>query len=240
MPNPLIGITTGRVLSATQVYEHQLSDRYVQAVIRAGGLPVIVPSGLTNDQIAELLTRLDGVLLTGGGDIDPAVFAGRPHRRVHSIDPARDALELALVRQAVQDKIPFLGICRGAQVMNVALGGTLFTDIEAQYPGAERHDWYPNIPRDRVSHQLSVDLDSRLGQLIGSRTVGVNSLHHQGLDVIPANLRVVARAPDGLTEAVELQDHVFGLGVQWHPEWLVESAENQAIFRGLVEAARRK
>ena len=240
MPTPLIGITTGRVLSATQVYEHHLSDKYVQAVLRAGGLPVILPSGLQNDQIAELLTRLDGLLLTGGGDIDPVVFNGKPHATVHSIDPARDTLELELVRQAVQAEVPFLGICRGVQVMNVALGGTLFTDILAQMPGAERHDWAPNFPRDRVSHHLSVDSASRLGQLIGSHDLGVNSLHHQGLDEIPASLKVVARAADGLTEAVELQDHVFGLGVQWHPEWLVESAENQAIFKGLIEAASRK
>ncbi|MRR30168.1 gamma-glutamyl-gamma-aminobutyrate hydrolase family protein, partial [bacterium] len=102
MSTPLIGITTGRVLSPTQVFEHNLSDKYVQAVLRAGGLPVIVPSGLQNDRIAELLTRLDGLLLTGGGDIDPVVFNGKPHTSVHSIDSARDALELELVRQAVQ------------------------------------------------------------------------------------------------------------------------------------------
>ncbi len=240
MPTPIIGITAGRFLSPTQVYEHTLSDKYVQAVLRAGGTPVILPSGLENGQIAELLERLDGVLLTGGGDIDPQLFNGRPHPRVYGIDEPRDNFELELVRQAAEANFPFLGICRGVQVMNVALGGSLFTDIETQMPGSERHDWYPDIPRDRISHFVTIQNGSRLAQLVDDSQLGVNSLHHQGLDRVPDQVKVTARSADGLVEAVELSGHPFGIGVQWHPEWLVESPGNQAIFRGLVEAARKK
>ncbi|MHB8855975.1 MAG: gamma-glutamyl-gamma-aminobutyrate hydrolase family protein [Bellilinea sp.] len=238
MPTPIIGITAGRVFSPTQVYEHTLSDKYVTAVRRAGGLPVILPSGLENGQITELLATLDGVLLTGGGDIDPQLFNGIPHPRVYGIDEPRDIFELELVRQAAQTNLPFLGICRGVQVINVALGGSLFTDIGAQMPASERHDWFPDIPRDRISHVVSIQKGSRLAQLTSATQLEVNSLHHQGLDRIPDRLRVIARAADSLVEAVELCDHPFGLGVQWHPEWLVESPGNQAIFSGLVEAAR--
>lgn len=237
MPSPIIGITTGRNLSKTQVLEHTLSDMYVQAVLRAGGTPVILPAGLDSSQIAALLETLDGILLSGGGDIDPAIFNGQPHPNVYGIDHERDFLEIELVRQASRSQKPFLGICRGAQVINVALGGTLYTDIGAQLPDAERHDLYPNIPRDKIAHQVKIQSGSLLRKLTETAELAVNSLHHQGLEQIPAYLKPIAHSADGLVEAVELRDHVFGLGVQWHPEWLAESSGNQAIFRGLVQAA---
>ncbi len=238
MPTPIIGITAGRTLSKDQVVTISLSEKYTESIQRAGGIPVILPSTLDDSELFDLFERLDGFLLTGGGDIDPAIFNGTPHPNVYGIDHARDFLEIELVRYATHNQIPFLGICRGMQVINVALGGTLFTDISAQLPDAERHDLYPNIPRNKIAHVVSIHKDSLLSNLAGGTKLSVNSLHHQALDAIPPILQPVAHSADDLVEAVELKDHAFGLGVQWHPEWLVESQANQAIFRGLVEAAR--
>ncbi|HWR66330.1 MAG TPA: type 1 glutamine amidotransferase [Bellilinea sp.] len=237
MPAPIIGITSGRTPDKNQTVTISLSEKYTEAIQRAGGIPLVVPSTLDDSSLRELFERLDGFLLTGGGDIDPVIFNGTPHPNVYGIDHARDYLEIELVRFAAHNQVPFLGICRGVQVMNVALGGTLFTDIGAQLPDAERHDWYPNIPRDKIAHKVSINSDSRLSILAGGAKLAVNSLHHQGLDAIPPMLEPVAHSADGLVEAVELRDHRFGLGVQWHPEWLVESAGNQAIFEGLIRAA---
>ncbi len=237
MPFPLIGITTGSTLSTTGAYEHTLSDKYVQAILRAGGTPVIIPAGHENGRLTGLLERLDGLLFPGGGDIAPALFNGRLHPSIYGIDENRDSLELKLVRLAAQHGLPFLGICRGAQVINVALGGSLYTHIEAQKPGAERHDYHNGFPRDKIAHVVKIRPGSLLSSVIGGTELSVNSLHHQGIETLPTNLQPVAHAADGLVEAVELRNHNFGLGVQWHPEWLVESPGNQAIFDAFVKAA---
>lgn len=240
MSVPVIGVTSSRIPGKVQPVNIQLSEKYTEAVQRAGGIPLVLPSTLDDAALREVFDRVDGFLLTGGGDIDPVLFNGRHHPNVYGIDNARDLFEIELVRLAVQNNVPFMGICRGVQVINVALGGTLFTDISAQLPDAERHDWYPNIPRDKIAHVVGIQKTSRLNQLTGTTKLAVNSLHHQGLDSIPARLVPVAHAADGLVEAVELRDHRFGLGVQWHPEWLVNSHENQALFSGLVLAAAQK
>lgn len=239
MPDPIIGLTTSRSVSATGVSQFSLYEVYIQAVQRAGGIPILIPANTSPSALEQILPHLDGLLLTGGGDIDPAHFDGQAHPRVYDIDPERDDLELALVQRAARSDLPFLGICRGAQVINVALGGTLYTDIGDQHPQHPRHDFSPGWPRSYPAHLVSVKDNSRLFHLLNSSTVEVNSLHHQGiLDVAPA-LQASAFAPDGLVEGVELPGHVFGVGVQWHPEWLVDSAPMQSLFRAFVESARR-
>ena len=239
MASPLIGISSSYV-SPSDVQGGQVAApaSYLRAVLTAGGIPLIIPPGLSHDQLAETLARLDGLVLIGGADIDPALFQGRPHPRVYGIDPTRDDLDLTLTRLAVSSGKPFLGICRGIQVINVALGGTLFTDIGDQKDQALRHDWYPDIPRNHLAHEVSVETDSKLAQILGGQQFAVNSLHHQGLEEIAPTLRITARASDGLVEAVELPGHPFGIGVQWHPEWLQEHAPQRAIFSALVEAAQ--
>jgi putative glutamine amidotransferase len=132
-----------------------------------------------------------------------------------------------------------LAICRGIQLLNVALGGSLYQDIAAQIPGAERHDWYPGYPRNRLSHEVAVTPQTRLAALLGDGSLRVNSLHHQALKEVPPGLTVVARAPDGIVEAVEIADHPFALGVQWHPEELAEGdIRAQRLFDALVEACQ--
>src|SRR5512140_564478 len=220
MNSPLIGITTPHISLSAPVPSAGVSETYIQSVRRAGATPVLIPPGLKGAELETLRTRLDGVLFTGGGDIDPQQFAGKPHARVYDIDPERDSLEIELVRMAAQSDWPFMGICRGIQVINVALGGTLYTDIADQHPGAQRHDWYPNIPRDTLAHPVQVQAGSCLAQILGGTQVQTNSLHHQAIEKAAPSVQTVATAPDGIIEAVELPGHRFGLGVQWHPEWL--------------------
>jgi putative glutamine amidotransferase len=235
---PVIGITSNYTPPKEGKFGTiAIGEAYVQAVLSAGGLPVILPVGLSGEDLQTLFARLDGLLLTGGGDIDPVRFAGLPHPRVYDIDERRDALEIRLVQMAAETGKPFLGICRGIQVINVALGGTLFTDISDQLTNSLRHDWYPNIPRDYLSHPVSVAKGSLLAQVLGGEAFEVNSLHHQGLERLAPALRVAAYAPDHLIEGVELPGHPFGLGVQWHPEWLQEHAPQRQLFHALVRAA---
>lgn len=235
---PLIGITTYRTSpSAKAIPVVGAPESYIQAVQNAGGLPLLIPIHLSNAELDDVFSRLDGVLLPGGGDIDPALFHGRAHSAVYGIDTDRDRSEIHLVKRAAQSGKPFFGICRGIQVINVALGGTLFTDIAAQFPQALRHDWYPDIPREYLAHPVRVEAGSRLAQMTGTTALETNSLHHQGLDQIATPLTAVAWAPDGMIEAVELSTHTFGLGVQWHPENLQAYTEMRSLFRSFIQAA---
>lgn len=236
VPAPLIGITTHSPTAPDWAELGLLRDMIARSVETAGGLPVIVPLGLRAASLTGLLARLDGVLLAGGGDIDPARYGLGPHPAVSGVDPVRDAAEISLARWAVAGARPLFGICRGAQVLNVALGGTLYRDI-AEYPLAHRHTYYPDLPFDLRPHPVRVAEASRLAQALGQPLVDVNSLHHQAVrDLAPA-LMAVAHAPDGLVEAVEVIGHPFALAVQWHPECLPAVPEMQRLFQAFVGAA---
>lgn len=238
MSFPLIGLTSEYAPQENRIFGTiSVGESYVQAVVNAGGLPVAIPVGLTSDEQDELFSRLDGVLFTGGSDIDPVRFDGLPHPRVYGIDARRDELEMRYVQKAAKEGKPFLGICRGIQSVNVALGGSLYTDLADQMDQSLRHDYYPDIPRDYLAHPVSVASDSRLAQIFGENAFGVNSLHHQGIQRLGNCLRAVAYSPDHLVEAVELPDHPFGVAVQWHPEWLQAYAPQRHLFKAFVEAA---
>jgi putative glutamine amidotransferase len=239
MTPPLIGITTSHFTTTTPLLADGVNEAYIKAVQRAGGLPVLIPLVLTEVQLDDLASRLDGLLFTGGGDIDPARYDGLAHVAVYDIDQPRDDTEIYLVQRASRTGQPFLGICRGIQVINVALGGSLYSHIADQKADALKHDYYPGYPRGHHAHPVQVSADSRLAQILGTAQVEVNSLHHQGLENIAPSLKVTAYAPDQLVEAVELAGHPFGLGVQWHPEWLQEAPEMRALFSALVGAAAR-
>lgn len=237
MPYPLIGITTARRPHAEVRSQIVITEAYVQAVAAAGGCPVMIPLGLSPELLENLLARLDGILFTGGGDIDPAFYGAAPHPKVGDVDLDRDGVELYLLEKAVSQEVPFLGICRGLQLINVGLGGTLYADITAQRAGSLRHDYYPDYPRNYLAHPVDVRTESRLAGILGNSQVEVNSLHHQGIDRLAPGLEQVASAPDGMVEAVELPDHPFGLAVQWHPEWLGAHAPMRALFEAFVQAA---
>jgi putative glutamine amidotransferase len=217
-----------------------IPEAYMQAVLKAGGLPVIIPVAVSPIELDGLRQRLDGLLLTGGADVNPLRFNGKPHPKVYGIDEQRDEVEINLVRLAASTSWPFLGICRGIQVINVALGGTLFTDIADQLPDALKHDYDSTTERALEAHPVQLVTGSALAHILGGPSVRVNSLHHQGIQDIAAGLRPIGTTSDHLVEAVELPGHPFGLGVQWHPEAMPDSPQMQALFRAFIEAAGKK
>jgi putative glutamine amidotransferase len=237
MPQPLIGITAPRIHNGAGNPMTALNEVYTRAVARAGALPVVIPVGLANDSLLALLSQLDGVLFSGGGDVETSRYHGLDHPSVSGVDPDRDRLEVLLVEQVVPRGIPFLGICRGIQVINVALGGTLYSHIADQHAGALKHDYYPDYPRDHPAHEVQLVAGSRLAEILGVTQVVTNSLHHQSLQQSAPGLRILAHAPDGIVEAVEYVGHPFGLAVQWHPEWMPDSLPMQALFRAFCAAA---
>lgn len=239
MAAPLIGITAGIRKDDDGFERIVLGHTYVDSVIRAGGIPVILAANLPQELFAQLVQRIDGLIFAGGPDIDPVIFGGKPHPRVYGIDERRDTLELELVRMAIAEKKPFLGICRGIQVINVALGGTLYTDLEAFSPSGEKHDFHPGHPYDYKAHPVTVSDDSRLHRIVNASALRVNSLHHQGIETVAPSLVPVGYSHDKIVEAVELPDHPFAIGVQWHPEWLPDEPQMRAIFSALIQAAEK-
>jgi putative glutamine amidotransferase len=236
---PLIGITTGSGQNSYADPVFSAPKAYVKAVIRAGGVPVLIPNGFDPAALFDLLGRMQGLVFTGGADIDPIIFKGEPHPKIYGVDPERDAQEIHMLREACGRGLPFLGICRGAQVINVALGGSLYTDIQDQLQGALRHENVEGEPRDRIAHTVDVTQGSILASIVIAGELPVNSLHHQGIKHIAPGLAVSATAPDGLVEAIELIGHPFGLGIQWHPEWIPDDPKMQNIFTRFVQIAQK-
>ncbi len=212
---------------------------YCRVLRAVGGAPILIPLLEDDETLLDVCERLDGLLLAGGGDIKPQRFGQTRLAKLKSVDPPRDRVELLLVRRAVDDGLPVLAICRGLQVLNVALGGTLYQDISMQVPNALRHDFHPDHPRNYLGHDVLVRPGTRLADVVGVGRLAVNSFHHQSAkDVAPA-LAVAASAPDGVIEAVECQDRRFIVGVQWHPEDLVEDDPRmKRLFGAFVEEAR--
>jgi len=233
---PIIGITTNQSTNAQGHPTVMLMQSYINAVIVGGGVPVLIPSVIAGDGWDAVYSRLDGILFSGGGDIGLEHSPGDPHPRIDGVDPLRDSIELKLIRLAVSDGKPFFGICRGCQVLNVALGGSIYTHIPDQLPNALDHT-YPLNMRTTLVHDVKLDEGTRISEIYDEPIIKVNSLHHQGLKDIAPSLRITGHAPDGLVEAIELPDHPFGLAVQWHPEWLTDQESTKNLFRKFVEAA---
>ena len=224
---PLIAIAQNR----------RMAD-YVESVRRAGGEPVeVVPGG---EQPEHLLARVDGLMLTGGGDVDPRLYGEVPHATFQEAEEGRDAFEIALSRAAVASGVPFLAICRGMQVLNVAMGGTLVQDIPSQVSGALDHS-VPE-PRFHIAHEVWISKGSKLSELLADHmedgeTCHVNSRHHQSVKQVAKGFEVTATSPDGVIEAMEKPDSPYCLAVQWHPENFWRTGEFRELFQGLVQAA---
>jgi len=234
MNQPIIGITSSRIPQRYVRSQVGVTEAYVQAVARARGLPVIIPLGLPESYLLQLLSHLDGLLFSGGGDMHPRSYGSQPHSKVNGIDEDRDRTEIYLLQQARAMDLPILGICRGLQVINVAMGGTLYEDIQEQRPAAIQHQFFGLRPRDHRAHPVEVIPGSLLHELLGQSAPEVNSLHHQGIRELAAGLTASAYAPDGLVEAFEVPGSRFTLAVQWHPEWLPEDPAMQALFAHFV------
>lgn len=228
---PIIGITTyGRDADN----KFSLPGEYVDAVRRAGGVPLLVPPG--EPELSCLLGTLDGLMLAGGGDIDPTRYNGNGHESIYMLDPERDATELALARRVIGRGQPTLAICRGAQVVNVALGGTLIEHLPDEVGETIQHRLPPRNP---ASHAVDVEPSSRLAGILQSGQIVSASWHHQALRDVADGLTVVARASDGTIEAAEMTMHPWLIAVQWHPELTAaDDPVQQRLFDAFVAACQ--
>jgi putative glutamine amidotransferase len=244
---PIIGIPTQTLHSIDGIPEALpeswvMNQRYSRAVAAAGGLPVMIPLLEEEDTLRALYDRMDGLLMPGGVDLDPATYGESPLPNCGRLDPARDRVELKFTRWAVAEGKPLFGLCRGLQIMNVALGGTLYQDIAVQRTDAIKHDYFPTAgySRDHLAHTVTVASGSRLDALVGTAPLKVNSMHHQAIKDLAPGLVTTAVAPDGLIEAAESSGNQFLIGVQWHPESLTyREPRMQRLVAGFVEAASR-
>lgn len=241
---PLIGITA-RMLH-DEVWCPPLAGAragYIDAVVQAGGVPVVLPPIADTATLRGMFDGVGGILLTGGVDIAPELYGEVAHPRLGRVHPERDVAETPLARWAVAEGKPILGICRGIQMLNVALGGSLYQDLEAQRGGPIDHEAsFKHECWERLDHGLRLSDDSTLAELLGTTELEVNSLHHQAIKDLGDGLRVVGRAPDGVVEAVEGAGAGFVLGIQCHPEQLWQTADPRwrNVFRALVRAAERR
>ena len=231
---PLIALPAGLTARRSSPGGYEIKQAYIQAVTRAGGIPVILPASIPAEELPRLAAVFDGFLFSGGADLDPAHYGGELHPNTYGINPERDAFELTVLCLVVDAQKPVFTICRGTQALNVALGGSLIGDIATQQPQALKHDWFPGFRRDKLVHQVQIDPSSRIGAIIGAQNILTNSLHHQAIDRPAPGLRVTARASDGIIEAVEEPTLPFVVGVQWHPECLPEVSSMRALFTAFV------
>jgi putative glutamine amidotransferase len=212
---------------------------YLESVRRAGGEPFELD--YQRDPVSEAVGRASALMLTGGGDIDPSLYGETPHPTFQASEPGRDEYEVALVRAAISAGLPIFAICRGMQVLNVALGGTLVQDIPSMVNGAVHHA-VPE-PRYLIAHEVWVASGSRLEELMGDKLEGgtsqVNSRHHQAVKTVAPGWEISGTAPDGVIEAIEQPGDLFRLAVQWHPENFWRTGEFRPLFEGFVEAARK-
>lgn len=237
MSGPIIGVTAYRNLSRSGFPQFSASENYIQSVIQAGACPLMIPPGVKEADLDTLVQRLDGLLLSGGGDIHPDFYGSGEHPLVSDVDLDRDRLELSLLEKCMRLEMPLLGICRGFQLINVGLGGTLFEDILDQKDGSLKHDYSPGWPRNHLAHEVILEPGSTLAQLFGATNIQVNSLHHQGIRRLSDRLKALGSAPDGILEALQIRDYPFGIAVQWHPEEMQTDPKMQALFRLFVEAS---
>jgi putative glutamine amidotransferase len=237
MTKPVIGISAFPRLVDTSIGRtllHTASRFYVDSVTRAGGLPVILPIVDPGD-VAPLLAVVEGLVLTGGGDVQPSRYGAKPIPETQSVDPARDEFDFRLFELALERDIPVLATCRGMQIVNVALGGSLVQHVPAVT--GQIHNWL-----DRGTepvHKVKIEPESRLAEALGETELEVNSLHHQAVCDAAPGTRPVAWAEDGTIEAIELEATARVVAVQWHPELLEDWPEQQGLFRQLVDESRR-
>ncbi|HWV25445.1 MAG TPA: gamma-glutamyl-gamma-aminobutyrate hydrolase family protein [Thermomicrobiales bacterium] len=241
---PLIGISpTPREadLDHGHFRSYTLSDTYSSAILAAGGIPVILPAH--PELIDDMLDTLDGVIFSGGGDIDPSYWNEKKHPAADGFDEQRDTFELQAIPKVIARDMPMLGICRGIQTINVARGGSLYQDIPDQVADSQQHRQHnAGKMRDERFHSVTIDEgENPLRAAIGDETAMVNSFHHQAIKDVGEGLEVIARSDDGVIEAMWLPEMTFGLAVQWHPEMLAAQYPDQArIFEAFVNAAAEK
>jgi putative glutamine amidotransferase len=247
LSRPVIGVPTQNLQSIGGVPADippswAMSQRYIRALTAAGALPWMIPLvGDEQETMRGIYEELHGIFLPGGADIEPTNYGEQPLARCDKGDPARDEVELMLVRWALVDHKPVLGVCRGLQLVNLAAGGTLYQDLAEQMPGAIKHDYFPfggRFARDHLAHEVAVAEHTKLAEVYGPGPLEVNSMHHQGIRRLGSSLVASAVAPDGLVEGIESEDGSYLVAVQWHPEALVDNCpRTRRLFASFVAAA---
>jgi putative glutamine amidotransferase len=234
---PLIGLPTLSIPPGPKPPRFGINQSYVRALAAAGCAPVLIPILDDDERLRVIYERLDGIVFPGGADVAPHEYGEEPVDNLNVVESERDRVELMLARWAFDDDLPMLGICRGQQLINVALGGTLYQDLIHQGATAVEHSDADGRARTKLIHRVRLDPDSRLAQLIDETSVDVNSLHHQAVkDVAPA-LRVTGTADDGVIEALESPDRRFWIAVQWHPEEIDDVPWVRRLFAGFARAS---
>lgn len=229
---PIIGITVAHCTEELKTFPRAF---YVESIRKAGGQPLLIPPVQTEEDAQEILYLVQGLVLTGGGDIAPQFLSERPKRGIGGCFPERDLGELLLAKYALQHDLPVLGICRGIQVLAVAAGGKIYQDIPSEYPEALEHR--QTAPRENTWHDVEL-LTSKLSQIMGETKIHVNSLHHQAVSSLPKGFIKNAVSADGIIEGIEKRDSAFCIGVQWHPEVLAGEEHSQKLFQCFVEACK--
>ncbi|MFB4160891.1 gamma-glutamyl-gamma-aminobutyrate hydrolase family protein [Geomicrobium sp. JSM 1781026] len=234
MEKPIIGITSSIKEDGT----HMISKDNIRSIVDHGGVPFILPNVTLDGAAALMSDKLDGLLVTGGGDIDPTLFGEEPHPSLGTIHPDRDTFEMRIIEEFLKRDLPILSICRGCQVVNIAAGGDMYQDIYAQ-KDEELLQHQQKAPRFHTSHYIDVVQNTKLAELSGSTRYRVNSYHHQAVREIAPGFRVSATSSDGVIEAFESDAHRFVLNVQWHPENLSEDVYANRLFAAFIEATKQ-
>jgi putative glutamine amidotransferase len=243
-PRPVVGVATQTLEAVPGKLPGCwiMGQRYVRVLAAAGAVPILIPllQG-DEDTLRALYDQLDAVFLTGGVDVCPENYGEQRHDKCDRADPARDWVEIRLIRWALADRKPILGVCRGIQVINVACGGSLYQHLADRLPAGIKHDYFPTAERparDYLAHEVEVDPSSRLGRLLDAARLPVNSMHHQGIKRLAPGLRATAHAPDGLIEGLEGEGGQYLVAVQWHPEELTDAHDAQRrLFTDFIAAA---
>ncbi len=244
---PLIGIPTRHDKSTTyrRSMVHAQNEAYIKAVSQAGGIPFLIPLNLDTPALRRLYELADGLLLPGGGDIHPALYHQSHTPTESDVQPDRDEMEVTLSRWATADEKPLLAICRGIQVLAVSAGGTLIQDLPTELPDATLHN-YVYIKEGshditELIHDVALDPESHLSRVLETTQLRVNSMHHQAVKSVPSPLQIVGHSSDGVVEAVELPNHPFYIGIQWHPEVLVDDHESaRKVLGAFVQACNHR
>lgn len=235
---PVIGLPTLAIPPGPKPPRYGINQSYVRALVAAGCAPVLIPLIDDQDRLRAIYERLDGLVFPGGADVAPSEYGEQPVDNFNVIEPERDRTELTLARWAYDDNLPTLGICRGQQLLNVALGGSLYQDLRHQGVTHVEHSEAHGQGRTALIHRVRLDPDSRLAQLIDETSVDVNSLHHQAVKKIAAPLTITGRSQDGVIEALESPERRFLIAVQWHPEEIDDLPWVQRLFSGFAKAAQ--